>query len=121
MLRRPPRSPGTKTPFPYTTLFRSKTAAGFPFDSERNYEELKFRRAEPVGCFLKRCVHRSADLDALGNELEFLAHGTGNFTGDDAQRFGNREARSQTTHKQLQCVGKIHREDRKSTRLNSSH
>src|SRR3546814_7941662 len=85
-------------------------SAGFPLDSERDDEELKFRRAEPVGCFLKRCVHRSADLDALGNEFEFLAHGTGNFTGDDAQRFGNREARSQTTHKQLQCVGKIHGE-----------
>src|SRR3546814_6276422 len=52
-----------------------KIAAGFPLDSERDDEELKFRRAEPVGCFLKRCVHRSADLDALGKDRKSVVSG----------------------------------------------
>src|SRR3546814_8553602 len=42
MIRRPPRATRTDTPFPYTTLFRSKTGAG-----EDVADKVKIGRREP--------------------------------------------------------------------------
>ena len=62
---------------------------------------------QPVGGFLERVFHGPADLDALGDHLEFLADRARNFGGDDAERFGDRQARAQAAHQQFDRVGKL--------------
>src|SRR3546814_19448524 len=100
MIRRPPRSTRTDTLFPYTTLFRSVVAPG----------HILVEQAEP----------------ALDREV-LLVLRAGNANGDTAE--GERELRkgpvagiAEAVRLADQDIDKsIGPEDRKSTRLNSSH
>src|SRR3546814_7305434 len=49
MIRRPPRSTRTDTPFPYTTLFRSDQARGAPAADYATWER-RMRRYVAAGC-----------------------------------------------------------------------
>src|SRR3546814_19268022 len=44
MIRRPPRSTRTDTPFPYTTLFRSRFVSDYPFANRASHELDAFER-----------------------------------------------------------------------------
>src|SRR3546814_14071192 len=122
MTRRPPRSTRTDTLFPYTTLFRSLQRApvedharqwmrrGQLFEHVFGGRRLAFRRLAEHRQ-LELLVEDHAEL-LRGTEIEFAAgfakcvrlqgrHALGEFERDLAQQW--------------------HIEDRKSTRLNSSH
>src|SRR3546814_1893394 len=113
MRRRPPRSTRTDTLFPYTTLFRS-------------------RGAEDPVAQLRRKIRRRRDLDdllALTLDAAFalpeVADGAGavadhlhlDVTGAREQALGIEVAVAESGA----CLGRAPLEDRKSTRLNSSH
>src|SRR3546814_12819108 len=91
MLRRPPRSTRIDTLFPYTTLFRSRFAAHRP--------------AQSVGKGEAQRVGQAAVAIALQHHALAARH---------HRHFGERE------DDELAVLAD-HREDRKSTRLNSSH
>src|SRR3546814_20816985 len=55
MIRRPPRSTRTDTLFPYTTLFRSRTAGGGP---DAAYSGRRLPRRRPGGALLARAPQR---------------------------------------------------------------
>src|SRR3546814_13247082 len=107
MIRRPPGSTRTDTPFPDTTLFRSAVARALG-DVERGVglrEQLlaveTARRAE-------------GDADA--------APGDDRIRGDVGYRLGERighPPRDRRRERDVAALG--HHQDRKSTRLNSSH
>src|SRR3546814_16375144 len=104
MLRPPPRSTPTHTPFPYTTHFRSQSALGVEayregrlFAGSQRARRLLFLRRRTR---LDLARHRG---DTLAQRF-LLADDLGDFV-----RFG------------LELVGAIIVGDRKSTRLNSSH
>src|SRR3546814_20028888 len=100
MIRRPPRSTRTDTPFPYTTLFRSKGQV------EKNVQGARRRLWQPMPSF--------PDLDALNAWLEErciaqwgeIQHGVLPGTVADVHAA------------EIISLMPI---DRKSTRLNSSH
>src|SRR2546430_10485627 len=100
MIRRPPRS----TLFPYTTLFRS---------------DVRFTRQHPLGVEALAVVRdRQRDGAAAPVDRQPLARGPGVtvavgecFLQDAVDRDLGRE----------RAVAEVGREDRKSTRLNSSH
>ena len=87
-----------------------EVAAGFPLDRDGDDEELELGRAEPVGGVLKRGVHRPADLHAVGDQAEFLAHRPGNLGTNQAHRLRNRQARTQSADQQFDRVRKFVRE-----------
>src|SRR3546814_14937194 len=97
MIRRPPRSTRTATLFPYTTLFRSKRRV---IDGARHHAMRERKHAE-IARELDEERDMSADAveaaldDPLGDELLGLVFAA--------------------------CHPVISPEDRKSTRLNSSH
>src|SRR3546814_11944204 len=97
MIRRPPRSTRTDTLFPYTTLFRSFGAGVIATHQTLQFGEFADHFGDEVGL----------------RQFRRLPRERGVAVGDDAfacQPFGElRDA--------LDLVG----EDRKSTRLNSSH
>src|SRR3546814_4979827 len=109
MIRRPPRSTRTDTLFPYTTLFRSHgvAAAGLVVDenARRNLEDLE----------------AAGDRRLLGLQLLQRLQAP-------CQRLldGGGEARQLARLVEGAALGVLHiegveRQDRKSTRLNSSH
>src|SRR3546814_11616333 len=49
MRRPPPRSTRTDTLFPYTTLFRSSAAAGFPIDVRLVFDRAQLARSDSIG------------------------------------------------------------------------
>src|SRR2546430_14652674 len=95
MIRRPPRS----TLFPYTTLFRSRTA------SARHGREPDFDE-KLVGC---ECGPEGAD-EELGRLERPLA-----------RRSPNDQIAVERGDERGKLGGRVGEEDRKSTRLNSSH
>src|SRR3546814_8079630 len=104
MIRRPPRSTRTDTLFPYTTLFRSarnvaegRSDEAVVFRIEPRHRQ---RQVEPVDR-----AHRSVELDAPGRLLA---------------RIGEREAGAGEDVR-LEPLDRLLEQDRKSTRLNSSH
>src|SRR3546814_3552587 len=110
MIRRPPRSTRTDTLFPYTTLFRSGTRALTECDLI-----IVINRNPPVAVladpFENRVIEPAQPDGGMG-----LSQGTR--PGAHGRKFeklafeGEAVFRPQPLH---------HREDRKSTRLNSSH
>src|SRR3546814_15216072 len=98
MLRRPPRSTRTDTLFPYTTLFRS-TAHGVR------------RRVEPP--------HRAPDGRQRRLTLAPRAENRAMPMRQDCKHFESRTYRNGETVRK--CDLDLAPEDRKSTRLNSSH
>src|SRR3546814_20671512 len=112
MLRRPPRSTPTYTLFPYTTLFRSSIAFQRGAKAEVDVSQVMRRRLTLTGSTLRA---RSADFKAaLADEIHRtvwprLAEGDWKPAMD--QSFPLAEAAA--AHARMQ--------DRKSTRLNSSH
>src|SRR3546814_11358196 len=99
MIRRPPRSTRTDTLFPYTTLFRSPRSRGSWSDRLGNPEK-----------YLKR----NAGL------LRF-ARNDGMFRAPSEQRVGLGGADEIVFREPTDIVGRKAHQDRKSTRLNSSH
>src|SRR3546814_11307235 len=100
MIRRPPRSTRTDTPFPYTTLFRSQIAA----IELHAFDDIKLE-FETLGLF-----------DGDDAFLADLLHRLGDLLADDGVAIGRDDA----------DLGDLVRarnglRDRKSTRLNSSH
>src|SRR3546814_12487046 len=97
MIRRPPRSPRTDTPFPYTTLFRS------------------LRPIEPE--FRPQAGERAREHDLVDAEL-FAEIGQPNGTVEFVEPH-------HLQHELARCAFGFERfddpADRKSTRLNSSH
>src|SRR3546814_20266571 len=101
MLRRPPRSTRTDTLFPYTTLFRSALNRGALSRRSRNRQG-RFRQAQQRGEM------------GEGSLAGFL------LVGGKLLEAGERDA--ETTLRPAETEGAaLAREDRKSTRLNSSH
>src|SRR3546814_10731781 len=117
MIRRPPRSTRTDTLFPYTTLFRSRA-----FD-----DAVASLRCEAAVMDVHLLAARSRLLGERQVDLALLDVGhpddqrpIGLFRAAVGKAFGEigrgaRRARDQ------QCARRILVEDRKSTRLNSSH
>jgi hypothetical protein len=60
----------------------AKVAAGLALDGKVMQKKLNSGMFEPIGGFLECIFHGPADLDALGDQLEFLAHRAGHFGGD---------------------------------------
>src|SRR3546814_17245249 len=102
MIRRPPRSTRTDTLFPYTTLFRSLV-------SQAPVERPELAEAAPVMRHNVRARRCYPMLDQIGNGL--LDDGLKR----SAFALGDPPCFIQTRRVQPR------REDRKSTRLNSSH
>src|SRR3546814_7294716 len=110
MIRLPPRSTRTDTLFPYTTLFRSE------IDAERE-------------CTLAEEVLEAAAVDLPRRRRQELAHAQLGAAVDVHAAFGEEEPEAELAHlravevvAQAEHVGEVVRaEDRKSTRLNSSH
>src|SRR3546814_14845236 len=96
MIRRPPRSTRTDTLFPYTTLFRSEGPR--PRDDASVTPDAALLQGHGV-------EHRRGNARALGGKL---VGRWWNFLGP-----GGADAEASSEH---QCA-----QDRKSTRLNSSH
>src|SRR3546814_4712451 len=97
MIRRPPRSTRTDTLFPYTTLFRSHRLriGGFRAGGRKGEE------------------HRSAD----------AAEQSEGARADDRER-GEEKHKPERAEREIEARDEArigHEEDRKSTRLNSSH
>src|SRR5256885_17030473 len=95
MIRRPPRS----TLFPYTTLFRSG-----------NHRRVAFERYAAVALFDRR--------GALAHVAAGLAFGR---RGREQQLFRANPAQQAPMPVAVAAMAHEQREDRKSTRLNSSH
>src|SRR3546814_13142839 len=110
MNRRPPRSTRTDTPFPYTTLFRSKCnvqrrfLASRPFDQELHGER-GFARAGDAFRQIKTVGRQAAAKNIVQS---FNASGI------------LRRRHSRTLHIS-KAISSSQELDRKSTRLNSSH
>src|SRR3546814_16603520 len=100
MIRRPPRSPRTDTLFPYTTLVLSEDPA------------------QPLTLISKRKAGREYDVDAAHGKLWIL-------TNDDHINFRLAEADPAKPEDWATVIAGSDdiylTEDRKSTRLNSSH
>src|SRR3546814_5709617 len=107
MIRRPPRSTRTDTLFPYTTLFRSRA----------------------ITAFLRR--HPAASVPATGSQLSLAhtrlanavaAYGRGDQTAAKSAALSAHLDGFEPVEPQLATrAPDLMREDRKSTRLNSSH
>src|SRR3546814_7007681 len=121
MIRRPPRSTRTDTPFPYTTLFRSREPVAH---AEHPFSKLPELRLEGLGdrdarALLADAVHAPLDervrdriiAEAHGNPLALLELPR---SIDPAQLAGGFELPDA-----LSVPRRV--EDRKSTRLNSHH
>src|SRR3546814_3610056 len=109
MIRRPPRSTRTDTLFPYTTLFRSAAV------DARGFEPHRLQPPDQIAdrAFLADRAGRAA-LKLVGGER---ADGLGEVRGVDARlRRGRRGDGGEK-----KGGGEAILQDRKSTRLNSSH
>src|SRR3546814_4877956 len=116
MIRRPPRSTRTDTLFPYTTLFRS--SAG-----RRQLERAGIEVGELIG---REQGEAAAAGDATGDILHqvVMRRDADAVADPDAWRGAGQQAeavRRGEGRKQLRNRLRLHRQDRKSTRLNSSH
>src|SRR3546814_14273292 len=96
MIRRPPRSTRTDTPFPYTTLFRSQTDA--EADAQGGSEEKRGAADRAARRHRRGAVKIAAEADVEPGR----------------PRRGDRGRGPPLDRRQ-------HQGDRKSTRLNSSH
>src|SRR3546814_8934523 len=112
MIRLPPRSTRTDTLFPYTTLFRSVS-------KRQRKVESRIRRSLPSIVGLERRKRGSPVFPLQMTSCQSSAKYRGSY--ETAAGSPNRlQARhDQTIHKNCRRVGIV--EDRKSTRLNSSH
>src|SRR3546814_20358522 len=106
MIRRPPRSTRTDTLFPYTTLFRSDTPAPQPE-----------RRLERARMFLETgridaAIGEVRNLPGAAKAASWIA---------DAERYRDVLEALDRVETAAVLEPRMLREDRKSTRLNSSH
>src|SRR3546814_13470368 len=105
MIRRPPRSTRTDTPFPYTTLFRSKEMAIVLIDD-----------AVAAGAR----THKACGV--LGITDRTLRRWRGAETLTDRRKGATRKPSAQAlTEQERERILAVCNRDRKSTRLNSSH
>src|SRR3546814_12743416 len=110
MIRRPPRSTRKDTLFPYTTLFRSRGA------QDRQHQVEAFTGAiGPEGLTEVLLVVGKA---GIGGDVEQTEHANGGID----EEAGEGDLRPLQVALE-EVVGQSHRaaQDRKSTRLNSSH
>src|SRR3546814_4101822 len=111
MIRRPPRSTRTDTLFPYTTLFRSHRV-------QRPSMMPELHRAQTEGfddAFVAAALDVLADPEGIVEQVEHAAddvldQGLGAEADSDASHAGTGDQRPD-----------LDAQDRKSTRLNSSH
>src|SRR3546814_8980145 len=108
MIRRPPRSTRTDTLFPYTTLFRSgvrrSSISCFGCGGDRAFPQFPFALSLSKGCsFFDDVKERAVRRQAQHERQVWL----GRLITHQAQHF--------------LAAALIIKEDRKSTRLNSSH
>src|SRR3546814_7728424 len=113
MIRRPPRSTRTDTLFPYTTLFRSVTRFGGLKPEQSPNRTASVYQNSFLGLFKKFLYESKSDvsfrLQLEARLLEFLFGKVHNY--DDEKH-----------DKDMLGLGALEAlEDRKSTRLNSSH
>src|SRR3546814_15106452 len=132
MTRRPPRSTRTDTPLPYTTLFRSTDFSKSTAErSDRLGQILRDTHATWAACYPHSLVGLSGGLDSsivavclaeASQRLECLTAVTSDPVGDE--RLYARLVCEQIGAQLFECEyvsDAIDLEDRKSTRLNSSH
>src|SRR3546814_15020050 len=124
MIRQPPRSPRTTTLFPYTTLCRSVAGMYRQDPARKEMLIMAFRDLIPWSRQENRLpVSVSAEQDRDTHPLQSL-HREVNRLFDDVLRgfnmpaFAGFDRRAGWPHLEL---GETDKEDRKSTRLNSSH
>src|SRR3546814_18775162 len=106
MRRRPPRSTRTDTLFPYTTLFRSRDARVYGFEAEASARLAQIGGFNIVGdvvADMTRAKIKNAGLDRNVPRIPAL------------RVLGGLEAQGERVDARVEV------EDRKSTRLNSSH
>src|SRR3546814_16303235 len=118
MIRRPPRSTRTDTLFPYTTLFRSNQRSSRSNKSRRPLPDIAADEIEhqidPANVF----EHVVVEIDKLlRSKLERLVPVDSASGADDVGTGLACELR----HHRSDCASRAVCEDRKSTRLNSSH
>src|SRR3546814_14559600 len=101
MLRRPPRSTRTDTPFPYTTLFRSDDLRSASFRNQRDGRASESAAGHPRTDRAAASCCGNGDVEFFTRDLEVVAQ------------------RGVRVVEQLADVTES--ADRKSTRLNSSH
>src|SRR3546814_6979846 len=112
MIRRPPRSTRTDTLFPYTTLFRSFTT--FAPEDPQLVERLQSKgvrfdaKPEEQSSILMMILYNTIPFLLILGIWIFVMRQMQNRSGKGAMGFGKSRA-------------KLLNEDRKSTRLNSSH
>src|SRR3546814_12461977 len=111
-IRRPPRSTRTDTLFPYTTLFRSEAASG-----------KQSGRTQEIQRLIGRSLRAVVDLEALGErqitlDCDVIQADGGTRT---ASISGAWVALKLAVESLKKNGATFVREDRKSTRLNSSH
>src|SRR3546814_5341483 len=126
MIRRPPRSTRTDTPFPYTTLVRSSNGRGAPDGPPTGPFRLargptaRGKRREPAGAAPRPVRAMVADFG-----LETLANRKGDRRNKQEEEDESEDAEGPPSRIERRDV--VHRravsepQDRKSTRLNSSH
>src|SRR3546814_10869622 len=122
MIRRPPRSTRTDTLFPYTTLFRSY-ASNWICDNLKAGDTV--RVLPPSGIFTPANLDHDLLLFAGGSGVTpiisiartALAKGSGKIV----VFFANRDEQSVIFAREWAALSAANPEDRKSTRLKSSH
>src|SRR3546814_10696612 len=129
MIRRPPRSTRTDTLFPYTTLFRARRIAVLAPESPygnlvvQSLQEAIFRN----GVELSRVVFYDPESTDVSAEVQVLADFNERRSAAEAQRRDLEGRSDEAAQRALQrlrgveTIGDLPFEDRKSTRLNSSH
>src|SRR3546814_6170794 len=106
MIRRPPRSTRTDTLFPYTTLFRSGSARPTAARRARPFSNRKWRERMRENSGQGDAENNLRDPTLKEHEAEGAHRQPTREPGEEAEIGGNARAAG---------------EDRKSTRLNSSH
>src|SRR3546814_6264024 len=132
MLRRPPRSTRTDTLFPYTTLFRSTGARGSAPTASYKVSATYPAGMRCAALFMvggidaakKGRASATAIVDKVRRQL--LDQKLGDFSGVDIHCIGAEEsygphARAAAAATREVVVKIVVQQDRKSTRLNSSH
>src|SRR3546814_1063412 len=132
MIRRPPRSTRTDSLFPYTTRFRSAVR-------KSGRHRLDPGLAQPIEHRLRRMARREIDIgDVEPDAEEGIAHRTADDARLDRGRaehidelrqpralapggVGKRHAVHRSRRDRLTIIAAVAPQDRKSTRLNSSH
>src|SRR3546814_19941686 len=112
MIRRPPRSTRTDTLFPYTTLFRSRLGGRAACCLSRRPFP---RRRSPVKKYIIAVLLGTGAVGAIGAGMLTSAPASAQISVFDPANY------RQNLLTAARTLSQINNQDRKSTRLNSSH